>query len=268
MTLISGWIRFNKPSSLCPVCGDHRNECRQSGQTEKIFCRGKADNPRFKFLGEDKNGFGIFTDRAIADPQTEADRAEWLRQRQAERALQQEAERRRAAVSMPVSNRHHHFSKLLRALPPLTPADIEDLTSRGFSLADIERIGFRSVVKGQRLPEQFPSNLPGVARDGRSLLIGADGYIYPVPNATAKFGPCSYGYAGQRRASIAGYPLRVTIAYLTERYPSPTSSQNPSPEIGRGSLKALAPNLSLHPNVWVARSLVRLVVSLRAVTPK
>ncbi|MEP1079630.1 hypothetical protein NDI52_29920 [Leptolyngbya sp. PL-A3] len=224
MTLISGWIRFNKPSSLCPVCGDHRNECRQSGQTEKIFCRGKADNPRFKFLGEDKNGFGIFTDRAIADSQTETDRAEWLRRRQAERTLHQEAERRRAAASMPVSNRHHHFSRLLEVLPPLTPADIKDLTSRDFSLTDIERIGFRSVVKGQRLPEQFPSNLPGVARDGRSLLIDADGYIYPIRNANGQIWAMQLRVRGETKSkyrwlSVEGnYRLpngEIPLAHIT-----------------------------------------------------
>lgn len=182
----SGWIRFNSRSNPCPVCGGERTDCRQSRKNQIIFCRAGADNPGFKFLGEDQNGFGMFLERAIADSEAEADRAEWLRRRQAERALQQEAERRRAAAAMPVSDRHRHFSRLQEVLPPLTSADIEDLTSRGFSLADIERIGFRSVVKGQRLPEEFPSSLPGVARDGRSLLIDADGYIYPVHNADGK----------------------------------------------------------------------------------
>ncbi|MEP1080049.1 hypothetical protein NDI52_32305 [Leptolyngbya sp. PL-A3] len=121
----------------------------------------------------------MFIDRAIADSQNEANREEWLQRRKLQQEALAKAEKDRLAASMPVAERHRWGSKLLDFLT-LNQQDVEDLTRRGFTLEAINRIGFRSVVKGQLLPEQFPDNFPGVASNGRALLIAEDGYINPV----------------------------------------------------------------------------------------
>jgi len=234
MTITSGWIRFNTRSNPCPVCGEGK-ECRQSRQTKIIFCRGAIDNSGFKFLGEDTHGFGMF----IEGTQDDADRGKYLRRQQAHK----QSEARQRPTSMPDAERHRWNSRLLDALPPLAPEHVEDLLRRGFKLKDLQE--FRSVKAGQQLPEQFPSNLPGVSYNRRSLLINADGYIYPVRNAQGQicawqlrvWGATENKYrwlssGGNYRLSDGEIPLaHITPEHITRNWIAFSEGTGPKPHL-------------------------------------
>jgi hypothetical protein len=81
------------------------------------------------------------------------------------------------ASQLSAFDRHQYYSKLLDQLL-LSEPDRTNLERRGFTTAQIEADGYRSVGQWQKVSGQFPSNLPGLLSDGR--LNSQPGYIFPV----------------------------------------------------------------------------------------
>lgn len=135
--------------------------------------------PGFQFLGLTKDGlWGKWRsedERRI----TNQDRETWQIQQRAIRQQQRLQKQRQQAESMPVAERDRHYRQLLAELT-LHDADRADLHRRGFSDAQIDAWGAKSVVAGQRLLKFYPKNLPGVLASGYSLVVAEDGYLCPV----------------------------------------------------------------------------------------
>jgi hypothetical protein len=96
------------------------------------------------------------------------------RQRKAEDDEQQQRIR-----ALSASDRHKWNSLILASLP--VDADlIEDLKGRGFSQEEIAACEFKSLDKWQKLDFEVPRKLPGIGKDGKSLVVGGNGYLCPI----------------------------------------------------------------------------------------
>ncbi|PHM09453.1 plasmid replication protein, CyRepA1 family [Nostoc sp. 'Peltigera malacea cyanobiont' DB3992] len=60
------------------------------------------------------------------------------------------------------------------------PSDTEALELRGFSSAEIASSEFKKVKKWQSLPFTIPNQLPGVGKEGKSLIVGGEGFLCPI----------------------------------------------------------------------------------------
>ncbi|MEP1080242.1 hypothetical protein NDI52_33305 [Leptolyngbya sp. PL-A3] len=104
---------------------------------------------------------------------------EWRNELEIRRSLRAQQEAQQRAESIPSGERDRHYQRLLSCLT-LNPKDRADLHRRGLTEAQIKAGGFVSVKQWQRLPEEFPTTLPGVNIDGRSLNVSGAGYLCPI----------------------------------------------------------------------------------------
>jgi TusA-related sulfurtransferase len=211
--------RINNP---CILCEDASGKCRTLDTGSLHFCMTHAGHfetiPGFQFLGLTKNGLWGKWKPETEHHLTEQDRETWRLQQQTIRRQRLLEKQQRQAQSMPVAERDRHYRNLLTELT-LHPDDRADLHHRGFTDAQIEAVGFKSVVAGQRLSKPYPKNLPGIAPNKRSwqrldrasLVVAADGYLCPVRNSQGK---------------IQGMQLRVRGA-SANKYRWLSSTENP-----------------------------------------
>lgn len=165
----------------CPVCSGARRDCRQSKATNLIHCRHSEANPiDYVFRGLDRQGFGMWADRAEVEAHSEEQREEWRRQRELEKQQRLEAECQQRAQLLSESERDREIRKVFDQLD-LSQDHRKDLERRGLTDELVKAGGFRSVEQWQKLESEVSHRLAGAGIIGRSLITQA-GYIWPVKN--------------------------------------------------------------------------------------
>lgn len=180
----------------CGICEDNTGRCRQSTQDQDYWqCMTYADTRKgdaisgYKCLGHSKNGlWGQFRIDNSTE-WTEQQREEWKRQnRQRQQQKVKEDERRRQR-SLSAIERDKGYQQLLSELT-LHPDDRADLLRRGFTAAQIELSGFRSISRYQQLQGRYNELLPGVIPGKNRLIIRDEGYLCPIRNAEGLIVAC------------------------------------------------------------------------------
>lgn len=158
----------------CPVCEDVKGKCRillDGG----VLCMtsvdgyGMENHPKYRHVKPTKNGsWGTYYPRRDND----FDREQWLREKEARQVKQEETNQ--AALSIEVRNRDIRLT--LNQLS-LNDGDRRALYRRGFTDADIEKLGYKSVKQWQPLEGDLSY---AVNRRG-NLNNPTDGVIIPIP---------------------------------------------------------------------------------------
>ncbi len=191
---------LHKKSNPCPICDSNSGKCKTSDRGLTLcmsLVDGNASPAGYRFVNLTKNGlWGIW---AVDDgSQTQDDRDRWLADLDRRRELRARQDEQRRSRSIPIGLRHKLYSEILNVLE-LHPDDRADLHRRGFSDEAIARHGFKSIERGNRLPREYPQNLPGIAHDGRSLAVAGDGYLCPIKDADGQI----HGLQLRLRGAIA-----------------------------------------------------------------
>ncbi|MGK7899132.1 MAG: plasmid replication protein, CyRepA1 family, partial [Xenococcus sp. (in: cyanobacteria)] len=198
---MSKWNRLGKHRA-CPVCGGERKDCRSLDLANGItqyHCRTDNPNPDFELKKPDQLGFGIYFEKAELDAQSQQQKEDWIRQRQAEKKAREEREAKEYAEGLPVELRDREFRKLLSQLS-LNPNHRADLERRGLTPEQIEKGMFRSVSKdGTFLNTPISQYLPGAWDWGKSFKSPVDGYLCPILNDNGLI------IGGQVRVDGGGY---------------------------------------------------------------
>ena len=163
----------------CPVCGDISGDCRTTDQ-DLVLCHSHIDkyqdpnHPDYQQLKPSKCGtWGVFRVRTNED----FDREKWEREK-AER--ERERDRYREAIShatLSVGSKDKDIRAILGQLT-LTDADRDRLHRRGFTDAQINKIGYVSVKQWQPIQGNIRY---GVNRRG-NLNNPCDGILCPIRN--------------------------------------------------------------------------------------
>ena len=167
----------------CPVCEGVSGACRIL-QDHTVFCHGLVEAKK----GEKANGYVCVKvangHTATFKPDNTAEwtlerRREWEEQKASRQQRAKEEEHQRQQRALPSEKRHEFYLEILDQLT-LDPATIADLRRRGFTQEEIKSSGFKSVKKWQKLDKEYDTRLPGIGRDGRELVVGAEGYLCPL----------------------------------------------------------------------------------------
>ncbi len=181
---MSGFTYFKRGE--CPICNGSSKGCRESLQSNLIFCRESSASPNgYVYRGQDKNGFGMWQ----RSDDAEAFRQMFVEERETRRQefLAREARRRETQLKNQLSavERDTWYRKLLNQLK-LDDDDHDRLLDRGLTPEQIEKHGYRSVKKFQYIRWGYPENLPGVIKNsfgnGQILNVWDDGIICPIYN--------------------------------------------------------------------------------------
>ena len=172
-------------SNDCPVCGDVSGDCRLT-ERGGWLCRTEASAPKFEIINGWKKvstshcgGWGTFViDGGKTSDSYAKRKAEDAQLSKVLAAAEHEKNQKRMAAA----ERDLHYRDILSQLT-LNPVDKADLVKRGFTDEQIERYGFKSVNRYQKLSGKFPLNLPGISRRGDSLDNWHEGYLCAATNA-------------------------------------------------------------------------------------
>jgi hypothetical protein len=213
-----------KPLKECPICGSTSGKCREHDTPGQYLCMGFADARKgdvisgFICTGRTKNSqwamFALDNSRDYSREQHEA----WAAQRAERRQKQQDEAKFVAEQSLALKERDRLYRLLLGELT-LSSDDRKDLKSRGFSDTEIDLCGYKSVEKYQRLQQKYSDLLPGVASDGRKLLVFDEGYLLPVRNQDGLIVACQV----RLRKAVDGNRYR----WLTSRTKINPKGQSP-----------------------------------------
>lgn len=188
MTLNSRPIPSSRDNP-CPVCDKIDGACRIL-QDDTVFCHGLADAKKF----EKVNGYTCIKASTGHTATFRPDNsAEWTEERRREwekrKLTRQQAAEEEAKISqqraLPASDRHRLYSEILEQLS-IDSMTVVDLQRRGFSPQEIEASGFKSVKKWQPLDKKYDTRLPGISADGKSLVVGNNGYLCPLRDFEGK----------------------------------------------------------------------------------
>lgn len=167
----------------CPICEKTDGACRILTD-DTIFCHSFEDARK----GEKINGF-VCVKAATGHTATfrpdnsaewsEEQKQQWQEQQKRNNQLAKKEQQRKRERSLSAQARHEHYSKILAQLS-LKGDTVADLQKRGFSQEEIDNCGFKSVIKSQPLAAQIDSKLPGINKDGQSLVIVDEGYVCPM----------------------------------------------------------------------------------------
>ena len=172
-------------SNDCPVCGDISGDCRLT-ERGGWLCRSEANAPKFEIINGWKKvstshcgGWGTF----VLDGGKTSDSYAKRKAEDAQLAnVLAAAEREKNQKRMAVAERDRHYRAILSQLE-LDPVDRADLVKRGFTDEQIERYGFKSVNRYQKLSGKFPLTLPGISKSGDGLDNWHEGYLCAATNA-------------------------------------------------------------------------------------
>jgi len=170
----------------CRVCEQDDTDCRyNANEPDFIQCHHFADARK----GEKVNGFVCVKESnghtASFKPDnsqewSQEQRERWKREKAARQAKAKAEDDRRRQESLSIQERDRLYRELLSELSLLAD-DRADLKKRGFTDAEIDLCGYKSVTQYQKLQKQYSHLLPGVNSTGRGLLCG-EGYLLPVRN--------------------------------------------------------------------------------------
>ena len=170
------WTRYRKGD--CPVCGT-RKDCR--GKDDLIFCRGDNPSPSYTFLGQDRNGFGIYKLTEDINQEKQENREEWIKEQKRKRELRIKEEMAKRANSLSITQRNQELRKLINQLT-LEPHHKKNLINRGMSESHINRRGYVSIEQWQKLSSEINYKLAGINTSGFSLNNYQSGFIVPITN--------------------------------------------------------------------------------------
>ncbi len=179
------WIRHNHWQP-CPVCHQTKKGCRTNAKTNITHCRGEHPDPAYRFLKQDKHGFGMFKLEAEIQEFAEEKWQEWLEQKQREREQKQRQWERELKKQLTSQQRDEVIRQILAQLS-LSQQHREQLQSRGFSDQQIDEAGYRSVGKWQRLSHRVSPKLAGVSRGGDRLITPDSGILIPIPDENGQW---------------------------------------------------------------------------------
>lgn len=163
----------------CPVCSGARKDCRQSNETDLIFCRHHEANPiGYIYRGDDRNGAGMW--QASVDAEAFFDEA---REKRRLEFLAAEVRRKQQQIDsqLPAVQRDKYYRQILNELSLSESHRQHLLNERQFTPEQIKNDGYKSVQQWQKIVGTVPSNLPGLLRHG-SLNAPGDGILCPVRN--------------------------------------------------------------------------------------
>ena len=180
----------------CPVCDSDSGKCRgkEDSGKEFILCmtfadvrKGQIENG-YKCIKPSNNGYQHNSATFVLDNSQawiEQQREEWIVLNQKRKADAKLEDKARRENSLTVDQRHDLYSKILDSLS-LDAATVADLENRGFTQDEIANCDFKSVHKWQKLPFAVDKRLPGIGKDGESLVVGEDGYLCPLRDYDGK----------------------------------------------------------------------------------
>jgi hypothetical protein len=182
MTLSSRPVPSSR-NNPCPACKGVNGACRILAD-DTIFCHGLADLRKGEKINgfvcvKSANGHTTTLKPDNSEEWTEQRRQEWEVQKASrqQKATEDERERREKALSS--DDRHSLYSQILDQLT-VDEKTLTDLRQREFSEVEIQVCRFKSVVEWQKLNLPVDTRLPGVSKDGQSLIVGGDGYLCPL----------------------------------------------------------------------------------------
>jgi len=180
------WIRHNHRHP-CPVCHETKKGCRTNAKTNNVHCRGENPSPEYRFLKEDKHGFGIYKLEAEIEEFSEQKKQEWLEQKRLERERREREWQKQLEAGLSPKERDCAVQKIISQLP-LTKEDRSKLKARGFSNSQINQAGYFSLTQQwQKLKENVTPALAGVNRYGTGLVNFDTGIGVPVPDENGYF---------------------------------------------------------------------------------
>jgi hypothetical protein len=150
-----------KQGNPCARCGDTSGKCRETTGSIILCMVEASDGNGYRSTGQSSCGAWtkFYPERADRPDEGPDD-----------------------STPQGVEARDRHYRSILASLP-LDREDRDDLRLRGLTDDQIDRLGFRSVSKFQKLGDRYPTGLPGVLPGGRCLNVGDPGYLIPVRNA-------------------------------------------------------------------------------------
>ena len=183
MSFSSRPIPTNK-NNPCPVCEKVDGACRILANGT-VFCHTLAGAKKFEkvdgyaCVAPAKNGH-----TATFKPDTSAEwsqekRLEWENRKASRLQAAEEENKVRQDRALSADKRHRQYTKILDELSRDTELNAR-LLKQGLTQEEIDLSDFKSVKKNQPLKEKYDPRLPGVSKDGMSLVIAGDGYLHPV----------------------------------------------------------------------------------------
>jgi hypothetical protein len=156
-----GGLTPTKQGNPCARCGDTSGKCRETTGSIILCMVEASDGNGYRSTGQSTCGAWtkFYPERADRPDEGPDD-----------------------STPQGVEARDRHYRSILASLP-LDREDRDDLRLRGLTDDQIDRLGFRSVSKFQKLGDRYPTGLPGVLPGGRCLNVGDPGYLIPVRNA-------------------------------------------------------------------------------------
>ncbi|NBD15492.1 MAG: hypothetical protein GVY04_04905 [Cyanobacteria bacterium] len=183
--MVSQWTRHNNHAP-CPVCSETKKGCRTQNQTNIVHCRGESPSPEYRFLKEDKLGFGMYKLETEIEAFSEQKKAEWLEERKTERERQQRQWEEQLKQQLSESERDRALRNILSQLT-LTEEHRSQLQARGLTKDQIKTAGYRSVSQWQKLNQKLTPALAGVNRYGIGLVTPDSGILVPIPNENGQW---------------------------------------------------------------------------------
>lgn len=206
---------LNKRGNPCPICESDDGRCKESPEGIQL-CMGvtrKEDVPGFEFRGLTKNGvWGLWVlARNFSSP---AEKRAWQTELDRKQLRRHLAEQRERETTLTADQRHEAYANLLDQLT-LEDCDRHELHSRGFSDADIARVGFKSVGQWQKLSTPVNPKMAGASPEGDRLNVPYAGYICPAFDAVGRIcgaqvrsrgnGPRYYWLTSRSKKNIHGH---------------------------------------------------------------
>lgn len=176
----------------CPVCENTTGNCRTHVEEELILCMTYADTKKFeiisgyKCLGIDKSGLWSQFIPVELDTyqQNQQYNPELIAKTDREKAEKKAKEQRdfetRINQTLPPELRDKDYSRLLDELE-VHPDDKAVLLAKGLTEDQIERSGFKSVARYQKLTGKYHTGLPGINQHNQ-VIADDPGYLIPVRN--------------------------------------------------------------------------------------
>lgn len=199
--ITSKFSAYRGKGNACPVCNSTSGRCssqkyqltgkdRQTINTDKIYCMdgvGGSGNPDYHYFNDTRDGqWGIYI--LLADwskhcgtyqESSVADKEQWAAERQQRRQEIVELEQKRQGDSLGGAERDLAARAIMSQLS-LNWIDRKDLLGRGFTLDQINKIGFKSIDRWQRLTTPVNNRFPGVDLHGTKLNSSIGGVLIPI----------------------------------------------------------------------------------------
>lgn len=211
----SQWTRHNR-FHPCPVCSETKKGCRTQNRTNIVHCRGESPSPQYRFLKEDKLGFGMYKLEAEIEEFSEQRKAEWLEAKRVEREQRHRQREEQLKQQLTETERDCAIRNLLKQLS-LTNTHHTQLKARGLTEDQIKTAGYRSVGQWQKLDQEVTPALAGVNHYGTGLVTPDSGILVPIPNEKGEW----VGYQLRRDNPEDGNKY-LWGASETKRDPRPT----------------------------------------------